>query len=737
MTLMVGVALGVASVLASSAVLAQSATATTAANSSEALDEIVITAQRRSESLQNVPIAVTVVTPQQMADFDIKAIDSLQLITPDLTFDKGYSYAENYIRGIGSAFTNPGLESAVATYVDGAYLERSFGSVFDMLDPGSVQVLKGPQGTLYGRNATGGAILISTADPTDKGSANVAAEGGTQGHALAEIVANIPLSDTLAVRMAARGDHDGGYINNLYDGRKFGGRTAGEARVKVRWSPSEDFSAVLGVDHSDTTERAGFTQERYPAPICAACAIPGSGAGPVAGTYNTDNDTNYPFVTRTTSANLRLNYTAGIYQFTSISAFRHDSIDAKIDLDLTRFPLYNYHEGQGGKSYSQDLQVVSNSTGWINGLVAASYFHDKASIFANLTGAAFAPLVGAVGESPVTANDVTTQSETIAAEAYLTPVEHLKITLGARYTHDTRSLDVNANLAGLLATGQPPTAPMSFSQSASFDSTTPRFVVAYDFDLVNVYASFNRGFKAGGFNTPSFRDQLIIRPEKIDSYEIGAKFVSPDKSVRANVAAFHYKYSDVQVSVVDLAAGGAVIQNAASAKGNGGEGDIAYRATHWLELIAGAAYLDAKFTSYPDASVVVVTPTGLVAGTENLAGSPLTRSPKFSGYVGTNVNVDIGNDWTGHFNLLVHHSSRYDFDPGAGGPLGYDYQPAFTLANLTLGVGPSDGKYRIGAYINNLTNARYYIQRGTSAPFGVFDQLSRPRTAGLRIDYRF
>jgi iron complex outermembrane recepter protein len=738
----VGAALGLLSILTSQVLCAQSVSSTTAApataDSGTALEEIVITAQRRSESLREVPIAVTVVTAQQMANFDIKTTDGLQLLTPNLTFDTSKMYAASYIRGIGSASTNPGLEGAVATYIDGAYLERSFGTVFDLLDPGSVQVLKGPQGTLYGRNATGGAILITTADPTDKEEVRVAAEGGTEGHALGEIIANIPLSETLAMRVAAREDHDGGYINDLYNGRKFGTRTTGQARVKLRWAPSEGFSAVLGVDHTDTSNNlGGATQERFPAPICSACALPNSGA-PQPGFFNTDVDTMSPFLTEATSANLRLNYTTGIYQFTSVSGYRHDANAGLIDLDLTALPLFDYNEHQGGTTYSEDLQLATNSAGWVNGLVAASYFHDQSSISAGFLGDSFTALQEATGELPLTDNQVTTKSEAILAEIYLTPIGHLKITAGARYTHDDRTLGVNTNLAGLLANGFSPTLPLAFAQNASFDSTTPRFVVAYDFDAVNVYASFNRGFKAGGFNTATFVEQPVIKPEKIDSYEIGAKFVSEDRRVQANVAAFHYKYSDIQVAIVDLAAGGSEVQNAASAKGDGGEADVAYNATRWLELIGGVSYLDAKFTSYPNASVnVYPSGSGIAAGTENLSGFPLPRSPRFTGYLGANLSADVGRDWVGHLSVIAHHSSRYDFYPGAGGPLGYDYQPAYTLANLTASIGPSDEKYRISLYVKNLTDAKYYVERQTTAPFGIFDVVSRPITGGLRIDYRF
>lgn len=733
-----GATLGSFSLLVSSLAFSQIAASDSANEKSDALDEIVITAQRRLESQNKVPISLTAVTPAQLDNFDLRTTDALQLITPDLTFNKGYGYAQNYIRGIGSQYTNPGLESAVATYVDGAYLERSLGSAFDLLDAGTVQILKGPQGTLYGRNATGGAILITTADPTDIEEARVAAEGGSLSHALGEVIVNLPIADTLALRLAAREVHDGGFINNLNNDEKFGARTSGEVRAKLRWKPTDDFKAVLGFDHSEVSDRAGATQERLSAPLCLTCSIPGAGVGPVAGFYNSDNDTNSPFITRSTSVHLKIDYVKDIYHVTSLSSFRNDATEALIDYDLSPIFLYNYSEGQHGKTYSQDIQLVTDSAGWLNGLVAVTYFRDKADIYADLSGGAFAPLVAAVDESPASTNDVLTQSESVVLEGYISPLSHLKVTAGARYTHDSRTLGVDANIAGLLATGQPPTNPTLFNQKASFDSTTPRFVIAYDLEPVNLYASFNRGFKSGGFNTPTFSQQANIKPEKIDSYEIGAKFVSANRRVHANIAGFHYKYSDVQVSVVNLQQGGASIQNAGSAVGIGSEGDIAFKAFQWLELIAGAAYLDAHYTNYPNASVVNPTATGLVGGTaENLAGSPLTRAPKWTEYVGATVNTEIGNNWATHASVLAHRSSQYDFNPSAGGPLGYDKQPAYTLANLTAGIGPSDGRYDFGIYVNNLTNAKYYVQRSTAAPFGAFDQVARPLTFGARIEYKF
>jgi iron complex outermembrane recepter protein len=161
------------------------------------LEEVVVTAQRRSEDLRNVPISMTAITPEQLETFHLQDLASLPMVTPDLNFTQGINFTQTYIRGIGSGLVNAGLEGPVATYIDGGYVSREFGGLYDILDPSSVEVLKGPQGSLYGRNATGGVLLITTADPTANSEGHLDAEVGNIGHQKLEGVVNLPISDTL------------------------------------------------------------------------------------------------------------------------------------------------------------------------------------------------------------------------------------------------------------------------------------------------------------------------------------------------------------------------------------------------------------------------------------------------------------------------------------------------------------------------------------------------------------
>lgn len=727
---------GMAFLIANPALAQDAAAAAPTLASEGGAAEIVVTAQRRAERLQDVPISITAVSPQQIDNLNLKTIDDVAKITPGLNFDKALTFAQNYIRGVGTNYPQPGLESAVATYIDGAYVPRAVG-IFDILDVQSVQILKGPQGTLYGRNASGGAILVETADPTYEPELRFLAEYGRFDHILGDVVANVPITPTLAIRVAARESHERGYVTNLFDGSKFGGRQAYQVRGKVKWEPTSDFSAVLTVQHNAINDRAGFTAARFGPPICLPCGIPGSPAKPVSGFYEVDNDVNEPFRSRSTSVNLRMKLDMGMVSVESITSYRDQTFFGIIDQDFTSLPLFTYNTSKGnGKTFTQDLIFSTNSGGMIDGMVGVSYLHDNAVQAARLFGLALAPLEQAFGELPEAENKYPTRSYSAFAEVYLTPVENLKVTLGGRFTRDERRVTGVINAAAQAAL-TPPGSPLTFANSVRFNSFTPRAVIAYDFGDLNAYVSYNRGFKAGGYNSPTFVDPNIIKPEKITNYEIGAKYVSPDRRLTFNFAAFRYDYKDLQVAITDFESGGQSIQNAASARGKGIELEASFAPAPWLTLSLGGAYLDAKYRKFENASVNFPTDAGLVTGPLDISGRRMIRAPKFTGNIGFGLNIPVGDDWRLRADGTMRYTSRYDFYPGAGGPLGYDVQPRRTLLDMSAGIGPSDDRYEIGVYGSNLLGEKYFLNRQTTAPYGTAEAVAPPRTYGVRVKYRF
>jgi iron complex outermembrane recepter protein len=695
----------------------------------EGLTEIVVTAQRRSENIQEVPIAITAITPNQIRDQGIVSMQDVQLVTPGLTFTANQNFAAPYIRGIGTALAEPGIENAVAIYVDGAYITRSIGMLTNLFDLSGVEVLNGAQGTLYGRNATGGVILYNTADPElGRFSAKATAEYGNYNHAVGELIVNAPLGDTLALRVGAREYNQDGYVTNIVDGSKLGGKSDQEIRAKLKWQPTDRFSGVASFDYVRANDFTDFYQERLPAPYCGSCGIPipGANLNPVSGFYDaTNNPNSRPWKSFIATGNLHLHYSGDAFELNSVTSYEQDHIHGVADTGMSStFSLFDYDTGQGGHTLGEELQAITRSNGIFNGMVGFSFTNDHSFELDNLEGLAFAPL-GILS----TTNDVVTKSYSGFAELYATPIDQLKLTTGVRYTHDSRDLVV---------------ANVPQASQASFSAVTGRAVIDYKLDAVNLYASWNRGFKAGGFNTPTFTSESPVNPETIDDYELGAKYLSDDHRLRASVGTFYYRYRNMQVQIVSPETHGLILQNAATARGYGGEFNVDYAAVSWLNVFGTLSLLNARFSSYPLASDNVLIPgVGIIQSTQNLAGTQLPQAPNVSGSVGFDGHKPIGDRLTAHLNVAARYTSSFQFYPGGSGPQNYAFQPAYTIANISGDIEKelsNSGQdtfglksFKVGFFIYNATNRRYFVSRDIQVGEGAYDIVAPPLTFGLRI----
>jgi iron complex outermembrane recepter protein len=704
----------------------------------DSLSEIVVTAQRRSENIQQVPISVTAISPNQIRDQGIISMQDVQLVTPGLTFTANQNFAAPYIRGIGTALAEPGIENAVATYVDGAYIVRSIGTLTNMFDMAGVEVLNGAQGTLYGRNATGGVILFKTADPQfGKFSATATGEYGDYQHAVGELVVNAPLSDTLAIRVGVREYNQDGYVTNIVDGSKLGGKSDQIVRAKLRWDPTDHFSAILGIDYSRYRDFTDFYQERLPAPYCGSCAIPIPGAdlNPVSGFFDATNDPNSrPWKSYIATENLHLQYTADKFEITSVTSYEQDHIHGVADTGMSStFSLFDYDTGQGGHTLGEELQAVTLFGGIFNGMVGYSFTNDHSFEDDTLVGLAFAPLTD-VG----TRDDVATKSNSGFAELYVKPTDRLKLTTGVRYTHDSRHLLVANTAQAGLAFG--PGNPLSFPAQASFSAVTGRVVLNYDLDPVNLYASWNRGFKAGGFNTPAFTPEGPVQPETIDDYELGAKYLSDDHRLRASLGTFYYRYRNMQVQIVSPETHGLTLQNAATARGYGAELNIDYGVASWVNVFGTLSLLNARFSSYTDAADVVLVPgVGLIPGVQDLTGAPLPQAPNTTATAGFDVHRPFGAGFIAHLNVAARYTSSFQFYPGGSGPQNFAYQPAYTLVNISGDIEKDlQGRFglqsiKAGFFIYNATDRRYFVTRDVQAGEGAYDIVAPPLSFGLRV----
>ncbi|MBB4643009.1 TonB-dependent receptor [Rhizorhapis suberifaciens] len=698
--------------------------------------DIVVTAQRRSERLQDVPVAITAVSPEVAQKLGIQNVRDLNLATPSTDIGENAGSIQMFMRGIGAIYVGPGLESPVAIYLDGAYLQRTFGmnSLLNLVDPGSIEILRGPQGTLYGRNATGGVVRVSSALPSRDYEGQVSAEYGRFDHKQVDGMLNVPLSDTLSVRVAGRYTDDGGYITNTFAGRKLYGGYDYTARGQLRWQPNEVADIVLGFEYQKSKKRKDAGALLAGAPLCYVCT---PADGPPSNFYETRLSDLPAWRSRMLRSWMKASLSFDYFDLTSTTSYEDDKTVQAADNDFTPADIFVFdNRGVGGKTFTQEFQLASKLDGPFNYLVGINYLHDKAFFNVALTGDAYASLPA----EPEVFNKVKTESISAFLEGSYQLTDQIKITAGGRYTYDKRRVE-GVNNAGFQAFG----APTSYVVNPDFSAFTPRFVAAWDNGPTNIYYSFTRGFKAGGLSTPATRPGAI-RPEKIFSHEIGIKNTALDGMLRTNLSVFYYKNKDLHVQIIDATSGGSITENAGSAEGYGAELEVTAQPSGGLVIGGSLSYLHADYVSYPNASAVCFDSTGtananapgavLYACSKDYSGRRVPHAPRYQASINGSYTFDLGS-WEANLAGVAQYRSSFDFFAGAGGDLGLDRQKGFVMANVSGYVSPPGGNLRLGFYVDNLFDKKYSVFTSTYQPYGPVYIAGEPITYGARIQYKF
>lgn len=707
---------------------------------SQQAGEIVVTAQRRSERLQDVPIAMTAVNPQTATELGLRNLRDIQLAMPGTDLAAATGFTMLFIRGIGVPFTTPGLEPPVAIYLDGAYLPRAGGlnSLLDMVDPGQIEVLRGPQGTLYGRNATGGVILLNSANPTDKFEGRVMAEYGRFDHKQIDGMLNVPLSDTLSVRVAGRLRKEDGYVTN-FDGTKLGQQNNYTARVRARWAPTDNFEVTGGVEWQRSRAFEFIDQLGSGAPTCYVCQTTGQTTSEF---YEAGENAPTPYYNRLFKADLRARLSLGSVDISSLTTYFNNISVQRADNDFTQAPVFFFNVlRNGGKAFAQEFQLTSNFDGPFSFIAGANYLRDKPHLDIQLDGSAYDFSVAATGAYPASFNSLTTDSVSAFLEGTYEITDQVKVIAGGRYTHDKRRISVT-NGPGFQLFG----APASYTRSASFDAFTPRFVLAWDNGPVNIYYSFTRAFKAGGFSSAAPFPGTPVDPEKMFNHEVGMKTSSFGGRLRTALSIFYYKNKGLQTQILDATGSGTVTQNAGATEGYGAEFEINGDPMPGLQLGASLGYLHAEYVDYQNASQVCFDPTGtsnptapgatLYACSVDLSGTRVPRAPKITASLNARYSFDIGG-WEASLAGIAQYRSRFLFWPGAGGQLGYDQQKGYTVANISGYVSPPGTGLRLGLYADNVLGTKYTMIRTTSQPYGQYFSAAKPTTYGVRVEYSF
>jgi iron complex outermembrane receptor protein len=700
------------------------------------LEEIVVTAQRREEDQQKVPISIATASADTLASMGVRGTDELSMVAPGLTIQRQIGSVLPYIRGIGNPNTSGGQESAVALYVDGFYYAMMPSANFSLNNIERIEVLRGPQGTLFGRNATGGLIQVVTKDPSHKPSARVGVSYDDYETIEGNLYATGGLGETFAADLAFYGADQGeGYGTNIVTGEETLKRKEAAVRSTLLYTPTERTTVRVGLDYVDTENSVGIARQ------AAQGALTVDGVGALPDFW--DVRSNYKPVYRFDGYGIgaKISHEFAPFTLVSLTGFRDGSIENQLDQDSTPIPIVDALIFDDSQTFSQELQLLSNpesSLEWIAGLY---YFDFDVDYGIDLRGAAFTAVGGAV--------DLRTSQDTTSWAAYAQTAfdvwEGGRLTLGVRYTDDERKFSGGQFLPNAGGIFIPGTAP----PKTTADEFTWR--VALDHQLSDefmVFASYNRGFKSGVYNLVN-ANQDPVEPELVDAYEVGFKADLLDDRLRLNGSVFYYDYQDLQQQVIF--AGLTVLSNAATAEIFGGELELIAAPTPNLNVRIGVSVLDSEYTDYPGAQMTERNPVGgnFVCTSGQPAPSancPAEIWPTLASQTATGNELARAPDAT--FNVVVDYTiptSAGEFGIAAG----YFYkdrffwepdnrlaQDSYGLLNANLSWRFSDGRYRVYVFGKNLTNEEYsqFVSGGT---LGDVVAAEPPRTYGVGFDLNF
>ncbi|WP_447752246.1 TonB-dependent receptor [Sphingopyxis fribergensis] len=709
-------------IVAAPAVHAQESAADSAASAAEAdaNGDIIVTAQRREERLTDVPISITAITGDQIAAAGITNSNDIGMVIPGLYIPQTGQNVQPTIRGIGTTITAVGADANVALYIDGVYQSAQTSNSFALPDLDRIEVLKGPQGTLFGRNATGGAIVIHTREPsfTPTGSLNLSY--GSFSEFIARGYISGPITDKLAASVSFVSTHDRGYTWNATRNEWNSETDEDTVRARLLWEPVEDLKIILTGQYSDRASNLAQSIKPLDGNVNVRATNPGLylPSDPRIITINEP-----PIATvESKGGSLDIEWNGASGTLTSVTAYSKDVPYQIFDTDYTSLAVSVQEFTTPSETFTQELTYSSDISGPFNFVLGAFYFDNKAQLIRWSRRALDGPLTAFL--------DARTKTSSIAAfgEVYVDLTDRLRVIGGIRYTNEKKSIDATGVLNGA----------DTLVTDDEWNSFTPRASILYEISpSTNAYATFSQGFKGGAYN-PSFSAGLPVQttavdPEKVTAYEVGLKH--SDRALRASVSAFYYDYTDIQVQILTSIGGvnTTVIQNAADATVYGGDAEFNYRVSDVFSLQGGVAYTHGRYDSFLGAVLTEPLPNG---GNRQFlgdaSGNKMIRTAPLTVNLGFNFNHPVNDNLAVEINSVAAYNSGFYMDPG-----NRVKQEAFTLINASASlVFGSDGRFKLGIWARNLLDEEYNIYAAQSTT-GDNIAYGRPRSIGVMASARF
>lgn len=730
--LLVGSILGSIACVAAAPAMAQTASAEIPSSEpephSDQLQEIIVVAQKRAQNLQSVPLAVSAIGGAQLGAAGIVNTQDLKVAFPGVNIRTTSSNFQPSIRGIGTSSVN--VENPVALYIDDVYYPSQRDAMRDLNDIEQVAVLKGPQGTLFGRNATGGVIQITTSRPSDQFEGHIAASIDNFATLRTDARISGPLSDTVSASLSGNYVEQGdGWGKNVVTGRDtFKINHIWSARGKILFEPTDATTFTLIGDYMDRSDNLGAYYRPYPG---TSLGFPGY--IPTSSVY--DSDANYDSLNTFKGGGVSLSagHEFGDVKLASITAFRKFKTGYRFDADMSPLTYFDVDSSNThGQSFSEELQLTSVGNNNVNWALGVFYFQAKNSLepIERIFGG---PLVRPAPRDfvrQVIYGKETTESIAPFGQIDFTILPETRLTLGARWTYEKRKFD--GSFAGFRSDGTYVPAIIPDISGAKAIAKKPTWRIALDHQFtpdVLGYVSYNRGFKSGGFNIANPANASYA-PERLDAYEAGLKTELFDRKVRLNSSVFYYDYANIQV--IQFLIGVNTIVNGAKAELYGLDVDVEAQVAKGLRLSGGFELLHTKFKSFPSSSVSSPLPQGgvsVVSG--DVSGNRLPLAQKFTGTISLEYTTDTKFGEFG-FNTTLNHNGSYYFESD-----NVTRQKSYQMLNASARLNPLENLV-LSVFVKNALNEKIISLASAIPGIGYITSYDNPpRTYGVSARVNF
>ncbi|QIR15820.1 TonB-dependent receptor [Shewanella aestuarii] len=688
---------------------------------SKGIEVIEVTAQKRVQNSQEVPIAMTAVSAADMERMGATEIKDIQFSTPNLTITGGNPNQQSYgIRGISDRSRNPGYDQRLGVYVDGVWVGKGAASNQSALDIESVEVLRGPQGTLFGKNTVAGAININTKRPYDELGGTLSVDAGNYNYTNITGSINIPIAENVAAKFSVNKIDRDGYIDNLFEQAKykdFNNLDSMAARAQLLWNVSDATEVYITADHfqsdfrnvgsEQTPEADPFAPKPYEVSLNTANNFEVEGVGGVSVTvdHTFEND----------------------FNLTSISAYRYEKSNYDdVDQDFLPLDIATSYLDDDSKHFSQELRLASPDEGDFNYLVGLYYLKQD--------------IDGLGGSSLMSAffvdwnAEVNNQSWAAFFHTNYDLTETLQLTAGVRYTQETKEIDYfQKDSTGFFLSPQTGLeVSESFADDRKATDVSPKISLNWFInDDTMLYGGYSKAYKSGGYNADWIvtTEGIEFDDEQVDAYELGIKSTLFDNSLRLNAALFYSDNSDYQVqAMTPLASGGSIltITNAGELTSQGVELDFQYIATDWLRAWGSFGYTDVEFDKFEGC-----TRGGLA--NQDCSGNRPAEAPKLNYNLGAESFFEVG---SGEIFANLQYFWRDEMYSNPSNDLN-TLNESYGELSGRVGWRSNSNAWSVSLWAKNLTgeekqifNVPSFLQADT-AVYNV------PRTYGLSLKWNF